>query len=104
MTTRILRKLSHSSDRQINLSGRDCIFFGQPVGEHGSPIVKEIQNPVIHMSEPDPQLVNVVPQIVGVGATQFVALLGETLNFCDALISGSDRNLPGTVKPIEKRA
>src|ERR1700693_3421330 len=73
MEFRRLLVSSLSRQRCVDVGARNSILFGQSVREDrcDSP-VKEIENPVVNVLQPDSQFVNAVAEKVGFRASQFV--------------------------------
>src|SRR5437879_3207787 len=61
--------------------------------------MKEVEHAVIHSAKADAQLVDAVPQVVGLGAAQFVAQLSQPLDFDTAFI---ERFLRETIEPVQE--
>src|ERR1017187_5282709 len=69
--SRVRLKRSLPSNRSFDIGFRNLVFFGERVAEDRQiPPVKEVQNPVVHSSLSNPQLIDAVSQDVRKGPPQ----------------------------------
>ena len=86
MSGRILYESSLVSNRTVNLRRRNDVLFGASVAQDRTSFMKEIEDPVVHISVTHTQLVNPVTQEIGFGPTQFVTELRQALDPNDAFV------------------
>ena len=73
-------------DRSFDVGVGHFIFLGQGVGEYRHVLpVKEIQNPVVRSASLDPQLMNLIPQIIGRRPAQLVPNRGQPMDCRDTV-------------------
>jgi hypothetical protein len=87
MKPRIQFVFAPSRERRLDSSGRNSVFFRQGMGENGrGSSMKKIQNPIVHMLQPDPKFVNPVAKKIGFRPPELVSKFCQSLNPDSALV------------------
>lgn len=73
----------------VDGSGGHRSFLGEAMGDdRNSPAVKEVKQPVVDRPRPNPQFIDIVPQVVGLWSSKFMPKERQASNGCAAFVVG----------------
>src|SRR3954471_22234053 len=86
-------------DRALDVGRRHRAFLDEAVRKHRrGRAVEEVEDAIVLALEPDPQLINLVPEQVRLGAAQLMSEFGEALDTHHALVLCFRRQTPQQVQ------